>query len=457
MSVSVRIAATRNSPMRLLARATGLAGLALFLAATGQAQNSAPVGESQGVTAATPTFSKDVAPILYKNCVSCHRPGSVAPMSLISYEQARPWAKAIGEKVALGVMPPWHSVDPRGTYSNDRRLTQEEKDTILRWVSAGAPKGSASDLPPAPVFAEGWQIGKPDVVLTMSEPYQVPASGTVAYQYFKVPTNFTEDKWVQSIEVRPGARSVVHHILVFSKIPGEGRRHDIITVVPDLPPNRPPAPGEADKDPGVLIATTAPGTNAMTFQPGTAMLIKAGSVLTFQVHYTANGTATADQSSVGIVFAKQPPTQEVRTGAFFNPTLVIPAGDGNAEVDCVMEFKEDAHLWAIFPHTHLRGKSWAYRVIYPDGTSKALLTVPKYDFNWQTYYILAEPLALPKGTKLEAIAHYDNSTNNASNPDPSKIVHWGDQTWQEMQYTGVTYTFDDQSAGQKSASAIDPK
>jgi hypothetical protein len=436
-----RFATITVSPIHVMARAAGLMGLVLFLAAVGQAQTAAP---------AAPTFSKDVAPIFYKNCVTCHRPGSVAPMSLITYEQARPWAKAIGEKVALGNMPPWHSIEPRGTFLNDRRLTQEDRDTIVRWVASGAPKGNVSDLPPAPQFAEGWEIGKPDVVFAMSEPYAVPASGTIPYQYFKVPTNFTEDKWVQAIEVRPGVRSVVHHVLVFSKVPGEERRKDIITVVPQLKEKR-PAPGEPDDNPGVLIATTAPGTNAMTFQPGTAMLLKAGSVLTFQVHYTANGTATEDRSSIGLVFAKQPPKQEVRTGAFFNPTLMVPAGDGNAEVDCVMEFKQDSHLWAIFPHTHLRGKSWAYRAIYPDGTSKPLLTVPKYDFNWQTYYILAQPVALPKGTRIEAIAHYDNSTNNPSNPDPTKDVHWGDQTWQEMQYTGVAYTLDDQSSEQKTA------
>ncbi|HKV04339.1 MAG TPA: cytochrome c [Candidatus Acidoferrales bacterium] len=441
MTVSGRVATKGISSMKTLARAAGIAALALFIASAGEAQTSAP---------AAPTFSKDVAPIFYKNCVTCHRPGSVAPMSLITYEDARPWATTIGEKVAQGNMPPWHSSDPRGTFLNDRRLTQDEKDTIIRWVSAGAPQGNAADMPPAPEFAEGWQIGKPDVVLSMSEPFEVPASGTIPYQYFKVPTNFTEDNWVQAIEVRPGARNVVHHILVFSKAPGEGRRTDIITVVPHLE-ERHRAAGQPDDNPGVLIATTAPGTNAMSFQPGTAMLIKAGSVLTFQMHYMAMGTATKDRSSIGIVFAKHPPTQEVRTGAFFNPVFTIPAGDDNAEVDCVMEFKQDSHLWAIFPHTHLRGKSWAYRVIYPDGTSKKLLTVPKYDFNWQTYYILAKPLALPKGTRIEGVAHYDNSTNNRSNPDPTKDVHWGDQTWEEMQYTGVAYTLDDQSSGQKTA------
>jgi mono/diheme cytochrome c family protein len=374
--------------MRLPARAAEVAALVLVLTATGKGQ-TAP--------SATPTFSKDVAPILYNHCVSCHRPGTVAPMSLITYRQTRPWATVIAQKVAQGDMPPWHSTDPRGTFLNDRRLTPEEKDTILRWVSAGAPEGNASDMPALQEFAEGWQIGKPDLVLSMTEPYQVPASGTIPYQYFKVPTNFTEDKWVQAIEVHPGARSVVHHVLVFAKAPGEGRRRDFTTVVPELPVHS--ASAEPDNGPGVLIATTAPGTNAMSFEPGTAMLIKAGSVLTFQMHYMAMGMAMKDQSSIGIIFAKEPPRQEVRAGAFYNPTLLLPAGNSNVQVDCVMEFNQDSHLLAIFPHAHLRGKSWDYRLIYPDGTSKTLLTVPKYDFNWQTYYILTEPLAAHRGDR----------------------------------------------------------
>jgi hypothetical protein len=427
--------------MRILARSAEAAALVLVLTATGQGQTT---------SSATPTFSKDVAPILYKNCVSCHRPGSVAPMSLITYQQTRPWATAIAQKVAQGEMPPWHSTDPRGTFLNDRRLTPREKDTILRWVNAGAPEGNAGDMPTLQEFAEGWQIGKPDVVLSMTEPYEVPASGTIPYQYFKVPTNFTEDKWVQAIEVHPGTPSVVHHVLVFAKAPGEARRGDFTTVVPQLPARR-SAPAEPDNGPGVLIATTAPGTNAMSFEPGTAMLIKAGSVLTFQMHYMAMGMAMKDQSSVGIIFAKQPPKQEVRAGAFYNPTFTLPAGNSDIEVDCVMEFNQDSHLLAIFPHAHLRGKSWDYRLIYPDGTSKVLLTVPKYDFNWQTYYILAEPLAAPKGTRIEAIAHYDNSKNNKSNPDPTKDVHWGEQTWDEMQYSGITYTLDDRPPMAKAA------
>ncbi len=395
--------------------------------------------------ATAPTFSKDVAPILFKNCAECHRAGEIAPMSLLTYEQARPWAKSIREKVSRGLMPPWHSVDPHGTFSNDRRLTDLEKTTLINWADAGAPQGNPKDLPPAPKFAEGWEIGTPDAVLTMTKPYEVPASGTVAYQYFTVPTNFTEDKWVQAIEVRPGVRSVVHHILVFTRPPAHSAPPEPGAFVPVVP-KMPLMPGGRGQQLGgglgTLVATTAPGTNAMVFEPGSAVKIPAGSSLVFQVHYTAAGKAAADQSSVGIVFAKQAPEREIHNSAFVNILLRVPAGASDQPIDSAIEFTEDTHITALFPHTHLRGKSWEYRLVYPDGRSHVVLTVPHYDFNWQTYYTFAKPLAVPKGSRLEATAVYDNSVNNLSNPDPKVEVHWGEQTWQEMQYTGITYFVD---------------
>jgi hypothetical protein len=396
-------------------------------------------------TAQTPTFTKDVAPILDKNCVTCHRPGDIAPMSLMSYDETRPWAKSIKSAVALGKMPPWHATEPRGTFSNDRRLTEQEKDTLIAWVDHGAQKGDVKDLPPVPTFAEGWEIGKPDQVLSMAKAYAVPASGTINYQYFQVPTNFTEDKWVQAIEVRPGVRSVVHHVLVFCREPdGVATPPPFMPVVPKMPAF---GTGGGEKGPGVLIATTAPGTNGMTFPEGTALRIKAGSVLSFQIHYTANGKPTDDISSVGLIFAKRPPQQEMRTSAFMNPMFTLPAGDPAKEVDSAIEFTQDTHIYAIFPHTHLRGKDWSYQVVFPDGRKEQILSVPHYDFNWQTYYTFTTPLAVPKGGRLEAIAHYDNSENNTSNPDPKVAVHWGEQTWQEMQYTGLTFTVDEKTTG----------
>jgi hypothetical protein len=399
-----------------------------------------------GEASSAPTFTKDVAPILYKNCASCHRTGEIAPMSLLNYEQARPWAKSIREKVALGQMPPWHAAQPRGTFSNDRRLTEPEKNTLIRWADAGAPQGDLKDLPPQPRFTEGWEIGTPDVVISMTKPFNVTASGTIAYQYFTIPTNFTEDKWVQAIEVRPGTRSVVHHVLVFVR--EKPSNAAFMPVVPKMPPPKDPNDSPT-QFPGTLIATTAPGTNAIIFEPSQAIRVPAGAQLLFQVHYTANGKEAMDQSSVGMIFAKQAPQQELYNSAFVNVLLRLPPGADNQAVDSAIEFTQDSHITALFPHTHLRGKSWEYRLIYPDGRSEIVLAVPKYDFNWQTYYLFTTPLAVPKGSRLEATAHYDNSVNNPSNPDPKAEVHWGDQTWEEMQYSGITYYVDHPLTAQK--------
>jgi len=402
---------------------------------------------------AAPTFSRDVAPILYRNCVTCHRPGEMAPMSLLTYEPARPYARSIRERIELGIMPPWHADAAAGTFLNERRLSAEEKDTISRWVTNGAPQGDPRDMPAVPVFAEGWTIGKPDAIVAMAEPYKVPASGTIEYQYFAVPTNFAEDKWVQSIEIRPGTRSVVHHVLVFASEPGVAarpqpfvQRNALGAAAQQAGPavvaalrNRVQNAASAR---GPLIATTAPGTNAIVFRPGEALRIKAGSVLTLQVHYTAIGKAETDRTSIGFVFAKANPKQEVRSASFINLQLAIPPGAINHRVDSQIEFTEDAHIVALFPHTHLRGKSWEYRLTYPDGREEVVLSVPRYDFNWQTYYEYAKPIAVPKGSRLLAIAHYDNSANNKANPNPGVEVRWGDQTWEEMQYSGITYTVD---------------
>ncbi|HKV39407.1 MAG TPA: thiol-disulfide isomerase, partial [Blastocatellia bacterium] len=242
------------------------------------------------VAASTPTFSADVAPILFSHCASCHRPGEIAPMSLLTYETTRPWARAIRDQVATGQMPPWHATQPRGTFANDRRLSDQDRNTLIRWVDAGAPRGNPKDLPPPPRFTEGWQIGEPDVILRMPEPFEVPASGEVDYQNFRVPTNFSEDKWVQAIEVRPGARKVVHHILVFCAEPdGVTGEMPFAQVVPKMHLMH------HGKRVERLIATTAPGTNAMILPPGEALLIKAGATLRFQIHYTADGTAAADR------------------------------------------------------------------------------------------------------------------------------------------------------------------
>ena len=386
----------------------------------------------------TPTFSKDVAPIVFKNCAGCHRPGESAPMSLLTYADARPWARAMSRRVVEGSMPPWHADAVAGTFENERRLTAEEKAVISGWAEGGAPEGDPKDLPAPPSFVDGWKIGQPDAVLQMAEDYAVPASGTIQYQYFTIPTNFTQTKWLQAIEVRPGNRALVHHVLVYYQAPPDGS--DVTPIIGQVgllgrgggADNRPRAIGQRQ-----LLATYAPGTAPASFRPGTAMRLPAGSRLVLQMHYTANGTAGTDRSKVGLIFANEPPSTEIRATQFVNTLFIIPAGDADYRVNAETTVQQDATLWGVFPHTHVRGKRWTYVLALPDGTMKPLLSVPKYDFNWQTYYMFKEPLEIPKGARILSSAWYDNSAANRSNPDPTKAVRWGDQTWEEMQYTGL--------------------
>jgi hypothetical protein len=420
---------------------TALAVTVAAIAGAGRGIQAAPQsGES------VPTFTHDVAPILYANCVTCHRPGEIAPMSLISYQEVRPWARAITRKIAEGSMPPWHADAPTGTFSNERKLTAEEKAILDRWAAAGAPEGNPSELKPPPVFADGWRIGTPDVVFQMDEDYAIPARGTVQYEHFYIPTNFTEAKWLKAIEARPGNRALVHHILVYYEAPPDGSR-----IVPALQPNREHSRIEDRNPPGNrpprntgfqprLLATYAPGTDAQVFPEGTALRLAPGGLLHLQVHYTANGTAGTDRSKVGLIFAKEPPAEELRAGQFINAQFTIPAGAVNYEVTTDVTFVQDATLHGVFPHTHVRGQRWSYTLELPDGTKRPLLSVPKYDFNWQTYYMFKAPIAVPKGARIVSTAWYDNSAANKSNPDPTIAVKWGDQTWEEMQYTGILYS-----------------
>ena len=405
-----------------------------------RAQTTAPAA---GVNA--PTFTHDIGPILYANCVECHRAGEIAPMSLITYAEVRPWAKAIARQVSSGVMPPWHADAPHGTFRNERSLTSEQKDLIERWVSAGAPEGDPSELPAAPAFAAGWRIGQPDAVFEMQEDYAVPAKGTIEYENFYIPTNFTGEKWLKAVEARPGNRALVHHILVYYEAPSDGSPAPGV-LLPNrqdrrLPPRAPgQRPAQRSELPTRLLATYAPGTNPQVFPAGTALRLAPGGRLHLQMHYTATGTAGSDRSKVGMIFADAPPAEEVGVSEFLNGTFTIPAGAADHQVSTEVEFGRDATLWGLFPHTHVRGKRWSYTLELPDGSSKVILSVPRYDFNWQTYYMFQEPIQIPKGARLRSTAWYDNSAANRSNPDPTVDVKWGDQTWEEMQYTGIMYS-----------------
>jgi peroxiredoxin len=359
-------------------------------------------------------FAKHVAPILQKRCQECHRPGEIGPFPLLSYEDAKKRLNRIEEAVREERMPPWHA-DPRhGRFSNDRRLSQDERDTLLAWIDQGAPRGDDKDLPPPLKFVKGWKIGQPDKVFTMAREFRVPATGVLDYQRFLVDPGFREDVWVQAAECRPGNRKVVHHILVYILAPG---RHE---------------PYDPDGTAATLVGW-APGDMPATYPPDTARRVPAGSKLLFEVHYTPNGTEQTDRSSVGVRFASKPPANSVEMNILANMLFRIPPGAANHKGQMTFTFPGDALVLSFMPHMHLRGLSARYELTYPNGTTETLLSVPDYDFGWQSVYRLEKPLRVPEGSKLTWIGRWDNSADNPRNPDPTKAVHWGLQTWDEMQ------------------------
>ena len=421
----------------------------------------APAGASQ----TAPTFSKDVAPILYKNCTTCHRPGEVAPMSLLTFKDARPWARSIAINVKNGTMPPWHADPSVGDFANARRLTDEEKATIIAWAEAGASEGNPKDLPEAPKYTDGWSLGEPDVVLSMPEEFAIPATGTVPYKYFEIPTNFTEDRWLTAYEMRPGNRSVVHHVIVNVRNPQQQQPPQQANAAQRPKPSIEPAEGmeipagqtggrplpEDQRKPfgpnersprGIVgsIGGYVPGNATRVLPAGTAVRIPAGASLVFQMHYTPVGAATTDRTRIGLFLAKEPPKIAINGTALVNGSLHIPAGAADHRIDAEATVNRDILLWSMVPHTHMRGKKWLYEVEYPDGKRQAILSVPNYDFEWQHEYQFREPLKLPAGSKIHASAWYDNSRANKSNPDATQEVWWGDQTWEEMMFTAINFS-----------------
>ena len=382
-----------------------------------------------GIAAPVPTFSKDVAPILQQNCQGCHRAGEAAPMPLLTYQQARPWAKAMKEAVLLKKMPPWPADPQVGHFSNDRSLSAKDRDTLIAWVDGGAPEGNPKDSPRPVAFVEGWNIGKPDRVIEMPKPFDVPASGTIEYQYVVIPLNLTADTWIQSAEARPGNRAVVHHVIAFIRDPNSKWMRDKQPGEVFVPRND---KGDVQAFSGDILAGYAPGVPPTQLQPGTARLVKAGSDVVLQLHYTANGKAAQDQTKVGFNLAKEPPKERVLTYGASNTKFKIPPGDPNYRVDAEIEIAHDVKLLSLLPHMHLRGKDFEYRLIFPTGETQTLLRVPRYDFGWQLSYDLASGINLPKGTRIVCTAHFDNSPNNPANPDPTREVKWGDQSWEEM-------------------------
>ena len=403
----------------------GIAASGLALAATIPAQ---------------PTFYKNVLPLLQTHCQQCHRPGEAAPMSFMTYQSARPWAKAIREAVITRKMPPWPADPHFGKFTNDRSLSRADIDTLVAWADAGAPEGDFADAPKPAQFVDGWGIHKPDAVFEMPNEFTVPASGTIDYQYVVIPSGFTEDKWVQELEARPGNRKLVHHIIAFIRPPGSKWLKDAQPGIPYVPPKeqnedrekRKHKRDEENSAPPELLVGFAPGTPPAILRPGQAKLVKAGSDFVFQMHYTANGKPGTDRSRIGLVFAKEAPNERIFTVSATNDKFEIPAGDGNYEVESEITFQEPARLVDMMPHMHLRGKDFTYTAYYPTGESEVLLRVPHYDFSWQLFYYLTEQKVLPAGTRLHCVAHFDNSPNNPANPDPKSVVRWGDQSWEEM-------------------------
>ena len=362
------------------------------------------------------TYSKQVARILQERCVNCHRAGQVAPFAMSSYDEVVGWAETIAEVVQDNRMPPWHASPQHGKFSNARNLPDDEKRLIQEWVKAGAPEGNRSDLPAPKSFVDGWQLPRePDMVVTMRDkPFDVPASGTVRYQYFSVDPKLTEDKWVEVAEIQPGDRSVVHHVLVFAKTESELRKFD----------------GE-----GAFLAAYVPGFLPQRYPVGMAKLVPAGAKLIFQIHYTPNGKATTDQSRIGLCFADPAKvTHAVMTSeARQAHGLVIPPNVHNHRVEADSPRSPlDVQILNLMPHMHVRGKSFRYELLTADNRRETILDVPRYDFNWQTSYQLAEPLTVPAGSSLHCTAHYDNSERNPNNPNPNDTVRWGEQTWNEM-------------------------
>ncbi|HTI52319.1 MAG TPA: redoxin domain-containing protein [Planctomycetaceae bacterium] len=367
------------------------------------------------------TYTKQISRILQEKCQDCHHPNTAAPFSLLTYDDAVNWADMMRETVVQRRMPPWHA-DPRfGSFSEERRLSDDEIDLLVAWINDGTPQGDPQDAPATRDYPDGWRIGTPDVVFELPKEVTVPAKGTIPYMYFETPTNFKEDMWIEACEARPGNRTAVHHIVLFYKAPGDQR--------PNLQRN--------------WIDGAAPGYVPMQLPEGIGRRIPAGASLIWQMHYTATGKVEKDRSQYAFKFCKQRPTRELQTAWIANQKFRIAPNDPNSEVRSQFTFSKPAVVYGFSPHMHVRGKDFQYKAFFPDGTSEVLLSVPQYDFNWHASYRLKEPRRVPPGTRVECVAHYDNSKGNPANPDPTKPVFWGDQTWEEMMIGYTDFVWDE--------------
>lgn len=381
-------------------------------------------------------------------------------MSFLDYKSTRPWAKAMKAAVLSKKMPPWFAgPNSSGHFVNDRTLSDQAREAIIAWADAGAPEGDPKESPASVQWPpEGWTMGTPERTFDIGSDFKVPSKGTIEYTYFVIPTGFTEDKWLTGIEIRPGDPSVVHHVVLWVRPKGLPWLSEAKPLTPFVPKggtaegfvnvgNSGARPAQDDKGalsvfPGQeMIATYFPGSQPYVARPGQARLIPAGADLVVQMHYTANGAESIDRTKVAFMFAKQTPTERVVHTFIGNTTLRIPPGDGNHRVDAHVVLQREIAVSSLEPHLHLRGKALSLDVTYPSGKNELLLDVPHYDFNWQISYDLEKPLVLPKGTELHLTVYFDNSPNNKYNPDPTKEVFWGDQSWDEMASSFIDVAF----------------
>ena len=397
------------------------------------ALHSSGLGYAQSVPAAHPTFYRDVLPILQDHCQRCHRAGGIGPMPLETYSEVRRWAKAIADQTRMRRMPPWFA-DPRfGHFANDPSLTSQQIATLGSWANDGAPAGDPQDAPAPLHWSGSWNIPTPDRVITMPKPVSIPAHGDVEYTYEIVPTGFTHDTWVRMSQVLPSSPEHVHHAVVYVRPPdSKWLRHAPIGMPFTASSLSDPEDREdAEWTDSDILLVYAPGSSPDRWPDTMGKLVPAGSDLVFQMHYTTNGHAASDRSSIGLVLDDHPPAERVLTLQLTNDRFVIPPGVDNFRVEVHGTLPNDCTLLSFLPHMHLRGKRFEYNIVHPDGQTETLLRV-NYDFYWQLSYRLAEPRVLKAGTELEAVAWYDNSTGNPHNPDPTAAVHWGDQTYDEM-------------------------
>ena len=377
----------------------------------------------QAIALEGPTFTKDVAPIFVQRCVACHRPGEIAPMSLMTFEETRPWAKSIRQKVSSREMPPWDADPAFGSFRNDISLQQSEIDTIIAWVDAGTPQGNVADMPSMPEFSDTWKLGEPDYVIDLGA-IEIPAESDDIFLTKAVRLELPETRWIRAVEVRPGNRQVMHHLVGFKGFfeMGEGGANmtEGVTIRPE------------DRSSVNVFSIWAAGTPPTEFPDGTGHEFAPDQLLSFSIHYHPYGTATRDESKVGLYFGDGELEKQITAGFALNTGIYVQPDSMSSDLRASHVFSQDVQIVSFFPHMHQRGKSMTYTLTRPDGESETLLRVPDYDFNWQWLYFTNEPIDVPAGSRLDVVANWDNRASNPNNPDPTQVIEFGDGTNFEM-------------------------